>query len=46
MLHLRNAGFDFEIATPTGKPVVLVMWAFLEKDEQVKSLYNKYKSSF
>ena len=46
MLHLKNAGFDFEIATPTGKPVVLEMWAFPEKDEQVKSLYNEYKSSF
>ena len=46
MLHLKNAGFDFEIATPTGKPAVLEMWAFPEKDEQVKSLYNEYKSSF
>ncbi len=46
MLHLNNAGFDFEIATPTGKPAVLEMWAFPEKDEQVKSLYNEYKSSF
>jgi len=46
MLHLKNAGFDFEIATPTGKPVVLEMWAFPAKDEQVKSLYNEYKSSF
>ena len=46
MLHLKNAGFDFEIATPTGKPVVLEMWAFPEKDEHVKSIYNEYKSSF
>jgi len=46
MLHLKNAGFDFEIATPTGKPAVLEMWAFPEKDEHVKSLYNEYKSSF
>ena len=28
MLHLKNAGFEFEIATPTGKPVVFEMWAF------------------
>ena len=46
MLHLKNAGFDFEIATPTGKPVVLEMWALPAKDEKVKSLYNEYKSSF
>ena len=46
MLHLKNAGFDFEIATPTGKPVVFEMWAFPGKDEHVKSLYSDYKSSF
>ena len=46
MLHLKNAGFDFEIATPTGKPVVFEMWAFPNKDEHVKSIYNQYKSSF
>ena len=46
MLHLKNAGFDFEIATPTGKPVVFEMWAFPEKDDHVKAIYNEYKSSF
>lgn len=46
MLHLKNAGFDFEIATPTGKPVVFEMWAFPEQDQQVKAIYNEYKSSF
>jgi|TARA_B110000259_G_scaffold96944_1_gene112075 molecular chaperone Hsp31 and glyoxalase 3 len=46
MLHLKNAGFDFEIATPTGKPVVFEMWAFPEKDEYVKAIYNDLKSQF
>ena len=46
MLHLKNAGFDFEIATPTGKPVVFEMWAFPEEDENVKAIYNEYKSNF
>ena len=46
MLHLKNAGFDFEIATPTGKPVVIEMWAMPHKDEHVKGIYNEYKSSF
>ena len=46
MLHLRNAGFEFEIATPTGKPVVFEMWAFPEKDAHVKAIYNDLKSSF
>jgi len=46
MLHLKNAGFDFVIATPTGKPVVFEMWAFPEKDEYVNAIYNEYKTSF
>jgi D-lactate dehydratase / protein deglycase len=46
MLHLKNAGFDFEIATPTGKPVVFEVWAFPEKDEHVNAIYNEFKPSF
>ncbi len=46
MLHLKNAGFDFEIATPTGKPVIFEMWAFPSKDEHVKAIYNEYKKDF
>ena len=46
MLHLKNAGFDFEIATPTGKPVVFEMWAFPEKDEHIKAFYDANKSNF
>lgn len=45
MLHLQNAGFEFDIVTPTGKPAILEMWAFPEEDEQVKSIYTAYKSS-
>lgn len=46
MLHLQNAGFDFEIATPHGKPVVFEMWAFPNEDENVKSIYEKHQSQF
>ena len=46
MLHLKNAGFDFEILTPTGKPVAFEMWAFPEEDEHIKAIYNEYKSNF
>lgn len=46
MLHLRNAGFEFEIATPTGKPAVFEMWAFPKKDEHVNAIYNEYKTNF
>jgi len=40
MLHLRNAGFEFEILTPTGKPVQFEMWAMPSKDEAVKGIYQ------
>ena len=46
MLHLRDAGFEFEIATPTGKPVVFEMWAFPSSDENVKAIYEEHKTSF
>ncbi len=46
MLHLRNAGFSFQIATPTGKPVVFEMWAMPTKDSAVMGLYEKLKSQF
>ena len=46
MLHLKNAGFEFEIATPTGKPVVFEMWAFPEKDKHVKAIFNEHQKGF
>ncbi len=46
MLHLKNAGFDFEIVTQTGKPVVFEMWAFPNEDEHVKAIYNELKPKF
>lgn len=46
MLHLKNAGFDFEIATPTGQPVVFEMWAMPQKDKHVMGFYNEYQASF
>ncbi|MCW5912388.1 MAG: protein deglycase HchA [Cyclobacteriaceae bacterium] len=44
MLHLKNAGFDFDIFTPTGKPVQLEMWAMPKKDKNVMAIYDEYKS--
>lgn len=46
MLHLKNAGFEFEIATPTGKPVVFEMWAFPTQDKNVIRIYNELESNF
>ena len=46
LLHLRQAGFKFEIATPSGKPVVLEMWAMPTKDDAVLNIYQELKSQF
>ena len=40
MLHFRDAGFTFDIATASGKPVVLEMWAYPNKDANVKELHE------
>lgn len=46
MLHLEEAGFEIDILTPTGKSAKIEMWAMPEKDEAVRSMYEKYKSQF
>lgn len=46
MLHFNNAGFGVDIITPTGKPVKIEMWAMPKKDENVHSIYEKFKSQF
>lgn len=43
MLHLRNAGFEFDIYTPTGKPVQIEMWAMPLQDKNVMDIYEQYK---
>jgi len=42
-LHLKNAGFDVDVVTPTGKPVAIEMWAMPEDDEDVKVIYSEFK---
>ena len=46
MLHLRNAGFGFDIVTPSGKPVVFEMWAMPTGDAAVMGLYEDLKERF
>jgi len=40
MLYFRDAGFEFEIATPSGKPVVLETWAYPTKDKNIQKLHE------
>lgn len=44
MLHFQDAGFSFEIATPTGGAVVFEMWAYPTSDEKVKALYDSLQT--
>jgi len=43
MLHFRDAGFKFDIATASGGPVVLEMWAYPKKDKNVISLHDEIR---
>lgn len=42
-LHLKNAGFDIDIITPSGKSAKIEMWAMPEEDKAVKAIYEEYK---
>ncbi|NVZ88180.1 MULTISPECIES: glyoxalase III HchA [Pseudomonas] len=42
MYHLDMAGFEFDVATISGNPVKLEMWAMPGEDEAVRSIYEKY----
>lgn len=44
MLHFRDAGFTFDIATEHGNAVVLEEWAYPNKDENVKNLHDSVRS--
>ena len=46
MVHLRNAGFDIDIVTPTGKPVKIEMWAMPEEDKHIMGIYAEFKNQF
>jgi len=45
MLHFRDAGFTFDIATTSGGPVVLEMWAYPQMDENVKQMHDAVRES-
>ncbi|HMS82182.1 MAG TPA: protein deglycase HchA [Nitrospira sp.] len=42
MYHMHKAGFDFDIATLSGNPVKLELWALPKEDEAVQSIYHTY----
>ncbi|HKK38249.1 MAG TPA: glyoxalase III HchA [Cryomorphaceae bacterium] len=42
LLHFRHAGFETDVYTPTGQSVKMEMWAFPDKDEAVKEIFEMY----
>ena len=46
LMHLKNAGFDFEVVTPTGKPAILEEWSVPVKDEAVINFRSQNQTKF
>ena len=40
LLHVTNANFEYDVATPTGKPPIIEEWALPTKDQVVLDFYN------
>ncbi len=46
LMHLVNAGFDFDVVTPTGKPSILEDWSIPKNDQAVLKFIATYKTKF
>jgi molecular chaperone Hsp31 and glyoxalase 3 len=46
IMHLINAGFAIDVATPTGKPAALELWALPKKDKDFLDFFESQKSKF
>ena len=46
LMHLVNAGFNFEVITPTGKSAILEEWSVPIKDEAVINFRRKNQTKF
>lgn len=46
MLHLKNAGFEIDVFTPTGDSAKIEMWAMPKDDAAVNTLYQEYQDQF
>lgn len=43
-MHLRNAGFEVDVFTPTGKSAKVEMWAMPEEDQKFNAFYKDFKN--
>ena len=46
LMHLADAGFDFDVVTPTGAPAILEEWSVPKKDEAVLGFMADRKARF
>lgn len=46
LMHLVNAGFEFDVITPTGAPAILEDWSVPRKDEAVLDFMRTNQSKF
>jgi molecular chaperone Hsp31 and glyoxalase 3 len=46
LMHLVNAGFDFDVVTPSGKTAILEEWSVPVKDEAVLAFRKQHQSKF
>jgi len=46
LMHLEDAGFDFDVATPTGASAVLEDWSAPKKDKNVMNFLEKHEGKF
>lgn len=46
LMHLHNAGFDFDVVTPTGAPAILEDWSSPQKDAAVLGFIREHKAKF
>lgn len=46
LMHLVNAGFDFDVVTPTGRPAILEEWSVPVKDAAVLKFRKEHESKF
>merc|ERR1740128_1061245 len=44
MIHMRDAGFTFDIATVSGGPVVLEMWAYPTEDKNIINFHKEIRA--
>lgn len=46
LMHLANAGFGFDVVTPTGAPAILEQWSVPRKDEAVLTFMEANRARF